>query len=75
MILAVKSTPSSKKQEKKHLNQNPLMKYNALTPKSSIFMARNIINNEFFSLYRNPMSLSPSITKKKLKNKENQVWY
>ena len=50
------------------------MKYNALTPKLSIFMARNIINDEFFSLYQNPMSLSPSITKK-LKNKENQVWY
>jgi len=74
MILVVKSTPSSKKQEKKHLNQTPLMKYNALTPKLSIFMARNIINDEFFSLYQNPMSLSPSITKK-LKNKENQVWY
>ena len=59
-----------------NLGQTPLMKWNLLALKLTIFMARIVITDEFLSLLWNLASLSLfSYKKKRLKNKENKVWY
>jgi len=68
---------SSKEKKKKHLGETALMKWNPWTPFLTFLVLRIIVNDNFLFLYRNPASSLSPLTKKKkkLNNKENELWY
>jgi hypothetical protein len=56
--------------KKKHIGETPIVKWNSLTPISTFFMAKIIINYHFLSLlnFKNHLSL---LEQKVTKNEEN----